>query len=106
MKLRLRRILEKHWGRAQAITSRELSALTGADDRKIRLAIRELIAGGLPVLSSSTLPAGYFLPSTRAELDECLASLKGRLIEDARRRRDLKVHGGNWLLPAEQGKLL
>jgi len=68
--------------------------------------IRELRSEGFPVLSASTPPAGFYLPATRRELDECLASLRSRLIEDARTRRDLKIHGGNWLIPASQGRLM
>lgn len=106
LKRELRLILGRHEGRRQAITSRELSALTGADDRRVRLAIRELRAEGFPVLSSPIAPAGFYLPMSWLELDECLASLRSRLIEDARTRRDLKVHGARYLTPAYQVKLL
>jgi hypothetical protein len=73
LKSELRLILSKHEGRRQAITSRELSGITGADDRRIRLTIRELRADGFPVLSSSFSPAGFYLPLSWKELEDCLA---------------------------------
>jgi DNA-binding GntR family transcriptional regulator len=106
LKSRLRAILSRHEGKGQAITSRELAALTGHPDRAIRLAIRELIAENLAVASSTEPPAGYFLPLTRAEAEQYAESIKGRLIEDALRRRDFRRAAAMRLKPAEQGKLL
>lgn len=106
LKDKLKRILANHEGRYRAITSRGLSSLTGSDDRQIRLAIRELRADGFPVLSSSAAPAGFYLPLNRSELEEFLASMRARLIEDARTRRDVKKYGDYWLTPAEQGRLI
>ena len=105
-KTQIKEILQRHEGRDRAITARGLSDITGQPDRRVRLVIRELIKEGMPILSSTESPAGYFLPSNWHELNECAASLRGRLIEDAKRRRDLLRAGALYLKPAEQRKLL
>lgn len=103
LKAQLKNILSRHEGRDNAITSRELSQVTGEPDRTIRLAIRELRADSLPVLSSGE---GYFLPVNWAEVMECAASMKSRLIEDAKTRRDILRSATFYLTPAKQGRLI
>lgn len=103
-KERIRRLINR--GRSKAITSRQLSDITGLPDRKIRLIIRELIADGLPVLSATETPAGYYLPETRQEIRQYAQALRSRLIEDARRRRDILIYGDRYLQPARQERLL
>lgn len=98
----LRDTLSSHQGPAQAITAGELARLFDKSDRVIRLAIREL-RRDTPILSSGT---GFFMPSNRAEVNECLASLRGRLIEDAKTRRDIKVNAALYFTPAHQERLL
>ena len=106
LKQQLKGILERHEGRASAITSRVLSQLTGEPDRKVRLVIRELISEGLPVASSTESPAGYFLATTRKEAEGYAQSIRGRLIEDALRRRDFRRAADMHLTPASQGRLV
>ena len=107
MKAELKHILEGHHGRRSAITGRELARRFGQrDDRKIRLIIRELIAEGLPVASSTEPPAGYFLVETWQEVEEYAQSVRDRLINDALRRRDFRKAAAHYLLPAEQGRLI
>ena len=106
VKSQLKAILERHEGRSQAIPSRELTAITGAEDRKVRLIIRELIKEGLPVASSTETPAGYFLCSSWEEARSYANSIKNRLIEDALRRRDFRRSADLYLKPAEQGRLI
>jgi len=72
------------------------------DDRGIRQVIRGLIAEGLPVASCG---AGYFLVTSYAEAREYADSLKGRLVEDALRRRDFRRAADCHLKPVEQGRL-
>jgi hypothetical protein len=60
------------------------------DDRTIRKEIRELIASGYPIASSTEKPYGYFMAETPQEVEQYLKQLKGRLVEDAYRRRDFK----------------
>ena len=61
LKPRLKHILERHEGRLQAITSRELSQITGEPDRKVRLVIRELISEGIIPMPTEQ-PIGVSFP--------------------------------------------
>jgi len=107
LKNQLREILERRQGRSRAITGRQLANFFNhRDDRTIRMAIRELIADGLPVLSSTEPPAGYFLASTWEELHKASEIMRSRIIEDCRRLKDMKQSVALYLKPAEQGKLL
>ena len=106
-KSRLKNILKHHEGRGRAITGKELAGMLGQrDDRKVRLVIRELIAEGLPVISATESPAGYYLAASINEVREYADGLRSRLIEDARRRRDVLIAGNRYLTPAEQGRLI
>jgi len=103
VKTELRKILERHEGRDRAITGMELAKrLNQRDDRKIRLIIRELIEDKFPVASCGK---GYFIPNSYEEAREYADSLKGRLIEDALRRRDFRRAADCHLRPVEQGRL-
>lgn len=106
LKQQVKGILTRHVGRHHAITARELAGITAQPERRVRLIIRELISGGLPIMSSTEGPAGYFLPCNWHEVTECTASLKGRLIEDAKRIRDIKHAAEAYLAPARQERLL
>jgi len=104
---RLKSILVRHEGRARAISGRELATIVGhRDDRKVRMVIRELIAQGLPVASSTEPPAGYFVVATRQEAADYAISIRSRLIEDAKRRRDFRRAADLYLTPARQGILI
>jgi len=84
-------ILQLHRGKHRAITGKELAELLGdMNDRMIRKEIRELIAEGHPIASSTENPYGYFLAETPQEVEQYLKQLKNRLVEDAYRRRDFK----------------
>ena len=106
IKTELKSILARHHGRSLAITARELAQAVDCDERRVRLIIRELIADGLPVASSTENPPGYFLVANREEARQYAQSIRGRLIEDALRRRDFRRAADRWLTPAEQGKLI
>jgi hypothetical protein len=93
-------------GRANAITSKQLSKLTGEGDRQIRLIIRDLIKEGLPIASATESPAGYFLTLSVQEKADYIESVKGRLIEDAKRIRDYKRAFDYYTLPTGQGRLI
>jgi len=79
-------------GNAQAITGRRLAELLGqTNDRRIRLAIRALIAEGVPVASSVHAPCmGYYIVSTPEEAGEYEAVMTARISEDAARQRDFR----------------
>ena len=107
IKAQIKSILSRHEGKGRAITGRELAQLVGhRDDRQVRLVIRELIGEGLPVASSTERPMGYFIVSTRQEAEEYALSIKGRLIEDAFRRRDFRRAADWYLTPAKQIRLI
>lgn len=107
LKREVKEILLRHEGRDRAITGRELAImLRQHDDRQIRQIIRELITAGLPIASSTGKEAGYFLVITRGEVNEYAESVKGRLINDALRKRDFRRSAALYLGPARQGKLL
>lgn len=107
LKGELRLILLQHQGRGQAVTGKKLARMLGyRSDRQIRLVIRELIRDGLPVASITKPPAGYFLASSRAEANEYADSIKGRLIEDAYRRRDFRRAANLYLKSTGQWRLL
>lgn len=79
-------------GRENAVTGKELAKTLGyPNDRVIRVAIRELIEDRVPVASSTVTPGGYFITKSPEEATKYLAVLKGRLVEDAYRRRDYKL---------------
>jgi len=120
----LRAELLRHEGPDSAITAGTLAGMFGyRDDRPVRLAIRSLIEGegrgvkGLPVAANTDSrrgPLGYFIPTTPEQAQEYADSVKGRLIEDAYRRRDFKAAAEKWFaakldlkpVPPEQGRLL
>ena len=124
LRAELKSILERHEGPERAITAGELARMFGyRDDRPIRLAIRALIEGegrgvnGLPVAANTDSkrgPLGYFIPTAPEQAQEYADSVKGRLIEDAYRRRDFKVAAEQWFKakldikppPVEQGRLI
>lgn len=83
-------------GHANAIKGSLIAKRLGfKNDRAVRIAIRELISDGVPVASSVNPPYGYYIVETKQEAEEYLAVLKGRLVEDAYRRRDFKVASRN-----------
>ena len=107
IKTELRATLQRHEGRDRAITGKELAKMLGhRDDREIRQVIRALIKDGLPVASTTRPPAGYFLVTSYEEAREYANSIKGRLIEDALRRRDFRRAADCHLKPAAQGRLI
>lgn len=106
LKVQLRRILERHEGRVMAITARELSEITGQPDRAVRLAILEFIYEGLPVISATEKPAGYFIPSSKAEWLEYDKQMKNRITEDCKRKAQVRKNAALYFKPAEQVRLL
>jgi predicted DNA-binding transcriptional regulator YafY len=100
-------ILQLHRGKQKAITGKDLAELLGEpNDRLIRREIRELISAGNPIASSTEKPYGYFLVETQDEANDYLGSLKGRLVEDAYRRRDFKAASAKALNKEKQLALL
>ena len=106
LKSQLKAILERHKGRGMAITSRELSDLTGQPDRAIRLAIEDLLDEGMPICASTKRPAGYFIVSTLQEKTEYEQTMKSRIIGNAHRLKLFKRSAAHYLRPAEQARLI
>ena len=93
---------ELNKGRLHALPGRVLAQRFGfKDDRQIRLAIRELIAKGHPIASSVSPPMGFFIAGSKKEAQQYLSDLKGRLVEDAYRRRDFKIAARALLQPEQ-----
>jgi biotin operon repressor len=65
-----------HSGAENAISRRDLIALTGLSDRELRLMIENERRQGIPILSDNI--HGYFLPGDSAERDRCVRSLRRR----------------------------
>jgi len=101
------KILEYHQGRENAIKGQVIASRLGhKNDRAVRLAIRELIASGVPVASSVQEPQGFFIAETYQEALDYMRSLRERLISDAVRRRDFKVGAYRYFEGASQKRLL
>lgn len=109
IKPQLKAIFQNHIGRTNAITRRELRVLLNdINDRKMRLLKTALIREGLPVLSATDNPAGYYMPASRQELQIGLKTLQSYIIELCKDYRDLKKYGGIWLerpQPVKQERL-
>jgi len=89
-------------GRSNALPGRLLAQRLGfKDDRRIRNTIRELIAEGHPIAASVSPPMGFFIAQTKNEVEQYLSDLKGRLVEDAYRRRDFKIAARAILQPEQ-----
>lgn len=91
-------------GRANAVTGRELATRFGmSDDRKIRVAIRDLIARGVPVASSVSEPCGYYKCAHEFEAASYLKNLEAMVKEDQARIRDFRTacEKSNFELPVQ-----
>lgn len=96
----------KH-GQSKAIKGQVIAERLGfKNDRAVRLAIRDLIAQGVPIASSVSEPQGYYIAETYQEALEYMAGLRSRLIQDAMRRRDFKLSAYRYFEGARQKRLL
>ena len=68
-----------HPGAKNAISRRDLMAMTGLSDRELLLMIEAERRKGTPILSDNI--HGYFLPGDSAERDRCVRSLRRRAKE-------------------------
>lgn len=100
------KILKTHVGRRNAIVGRDLATALGIgyrDDRKIRLAIRELIREGHPIASSVSEPMGFYMCSTEHEAVAYIATLRARAEEDLARLRDFEEAAATrWTIPKQE----
>lgn len=65
-------------GAENAISRRELSALTGIEDRQLRRQIAQERRAGALILSSSESNGGYYRAASRAELQRYVRSMQSR----------------------------
>lgn len=78
-------------GKEYAVTGKSLAnILNYSNDRIIRIAIREMIADGIPIASSVNQPYGYYIVSTQQEYNEYIAVLRARALEDFGRLKDFR----------------
>ena len=90
------------YGKKNARKGQEIAKTLGfKNDRVIRHAIRDMIAEGLPIASSVNPPFGYYIASSLDEVTDYMKVLKGRLVQDAYRRRDFKVAARKILQPSQ-----
>ena len=109
LKRQLQATLERHQGRKNAITRRELRQILGVElsgDRRLRLLIAELRHEGLPIIFSTEKPAGYYIPESLAELHEGMYKMRSYIIDECLTLRDIKVKGNQYLFGQTQGKLI
>lgn len=87
-------------GKEKARKGQEIAKVLGfSNDRCVRLTIRELIADGLPVISSVHLPYGYYIADNPEEITEHLGELRHRALEVLGRYKDLKLASREILQP-------
>jgi len=86
-------------GKEKARTGEDIAKLLGVNYRLIRLTIRELIADGLPVISSVHPPYGYYIADNPEEVTEHLGDLRHRALEVLGRYKDLKLASRKILQP-------
>ena len=70
------------YGHNNAMSLKNLCLRTGIKERKLRMAIESLRRQGWSVLIPPSAPFGYFLAENQQELDEYIAYMKHRIIEE------------------------
>ena len=75
-------------GQGKSYPCRLIAYYCGSNDRSVRYMIRDLIEEGYPIASTTGKHPGFFVADTPEEVKDYAQSLRDRLIEDARRRRD------------------
>ena len=68
-------------GAENAVSRRELSALTGIEDRQLRRRIAQERRAGALILSSSEINGGYYKAASREELRRYVRSMQSRCKE-------------------------
>lgn len=95
-------------GRKQALKGSILADQCGYDadgsDRMTRKMIALLIEEGYPIASTTGQPPGFFIAETKEEVKKYAGGLRGRLVEDAIRRRNF-LRASRGILQPEQLKM-
>ena len=79
-------------GRENALSRRELEAITGLDGRTVRLMIERERRAGIPICADNA--TGYYLPSTEDEKAACVRSLRHRAGEIMKTARAIEQAEG------------
>lgn len=86
--------MDLYRGAGNPISRHQLTHLTGVSDRKVRAAVHELITQRrLPICSSSNvygLGAGYYVATTREELEHAVRFIESYRDQAAERARCLR----------------
>ena len=78
-------------GSGKARKSKAIANVIMLPERVVRSEIRELIADGIPIASSTDgKTGGYFIAETKLEAEDYIGKLRHRIIEDCLRLRDFK----------------
>ena len=84
-------LLQLGHGKSQAVRGSTIAQrLNFKDDRQVRIAIREMIAEGVPIASTTHPPYGYFIIQGKEEAEEYIGVTRHRIIQDCLRLRDFK----------------
>ena len=90
------------YGSDEPTTSKALATSCDSNDRDVRLAIRELIADGIPIAASTDgRNGGYFIANTTEEAKDYIGKLRHRIIQDCLRLRDFKRAARPLLIPGQ-----
>ncbi len=110
LKSDLSKIIDRHRGRQNPITRRELWGILDiqnmSQDRKMRQTITELRREGLPVLFATSKNPGYYLPNTLAEVEEGKRQRRSYIIDECITLAALKTYGARFVQKEEQIILL
>jgi hypothetical protein len=108
LKRELRLIIQRHVGRAEAVTAGLLAQSFGfKDDRVIRKAIEDLIEkDGFPVCSVTEEPAGYFFPENVNDARTYSKALQKRAVNIFLRRRNIIKNTAIFYEKARQAELV
>ncbi|OGG46179.1 MAG: hypothetical protein A3F84_10370 [Candidatus Handelsmanbacteria bacterium RIFCSPLOWO2_12_FULL_64_10] len=66
-------------GRGRAMTGKEIAADLGVSLRQVGRAVRALRMKGIPIVSSSAEPRGYWVPRTAGEVRALCAGIQRRI---------------------------
>ena len=83
-------------GRGSAITAKRLTKISGYKDaRSLQMDVHRMRLAGIPVLSATDEPCGYFMPETPEEAGRFIASMTSRI----RNTRDAMTAAERYRLP-------
>jgi len=103
LRAEVHKILDVHRGAKNAIQGKELARmLRQPDDRKVRVVIGHLIEQGIPVASSVSEPAGFFIVNTPDEAAQQIAVLKSRISKLEVHLRDFERAVERMEVPSQQ----